>query len=212
MCHNPKIIQVGSRYVLYYIGAGGSGALRKTGYAWAHSVEGPWQRIDQPLPLGEDAVNPAPYVHGDGSVLMAFRDLDLCMHIAKAPSFDGSYQVVARNVFPPGPLEDPDLFFCDGQYHMVMEDNEGVLTGAVRHGGHLLSNDGVHWHKHDPVKADTHTTEYEDGASFTADRRERPELFNANAEVRGNGAPTHLVTGVWFEGEAWCAVQPIAPS
>jgi hypothetical protein len=212
MCHNPKIVQVNDTYVLYYIGSAPGSRLRKVGYAWADRIEGPWHRIDRCLPLGEDANNPAPYIHPDGSVLLAYRDLHLHVHIARAPAFDGAYEVVTRDVYPRGRLEDPDLHVHDVLYQMVVEDNEGLLTGSVRHGGHLVSADGLHWESADPVKAYTHTITWTDGSQTVVDRRERPELFNARAQVKGSGDPTHLLTGVLVNGHSWCLVQPIAPA
>jgi len=219
MCHNPKIIQVGGTYVLYYNATDLSGRLlhgkhpiRQVGYAWSESVRGPWRRLDRPLPLGEDTNNPAPYARADGNIVLVWRDWDLRMHVAEADRFDGEYRVVARDVYRPGRLEDPDLFFADGLYHMVMEDNEGKLTGHVRHGGHMVSGDGVIWRPHEHVRAYSHEIAFDDGTVVTADRRERPEMFNAAAEVKGNGPPTHLLTGVWHGGEAWNVVQPIAPA
>ncbi|MDQ3814304.1 MAG: glycoside hydrolase family protein [Armatimonadota bacterium] len=210
MCHNPKVVPVGQRFVLYYIGSARGSALRQIGWAVADSIEGPWQRADEPLALGEDANNPAPYVHEDGSILLAYRDQHLRMHVARALSCDGSYSIIAEDIFPQGRLEDPDLFFLDGRYHLVMEDNEGKLTGAVRHGGHLISEDGVRWVPHDPPRVYSHTIEWEDGTRVTATRRERPEVFNAHARIKGNGEPTHLMTAVLIEGQSWCLIQPIA--
>jgi hypothetical protein len=210
MCHNPKIMQVGDRFVLYYIGSALDSGLRKIGYAVADAIEGPWIRLDEPLPLGEDANNPAPYLHDDGSVLLAFRDERLKMHIARADRFDGAYSIIARDIAPQGAVEDPDLFFQDGRYHLVMEDNVGKLTGHERWGAHLVSADGVQWTPHEPVIAYTHTIEWEDGTRTTVTRRERPELFNANTQRKGNGEPTHLLTSVLLDEKSWCCIQPIA--
>jgi hypothetical protein len=121
------------------------------------------------------------------------------------------YHVLAADIFPARRLEEPDLFFLDGEYHMMMEDNAGVLTGSVRHGGHLASLDGLDWSRHAPVKVYTPAIEWADGTTSIAERRERPELFNADAAVKGNGDPTHLVTAVLHEGESCCILQPIAP-
>ena len=210
MCHNPKIVQAGDTYVLYYIGSAPGSGLRKCGYAWSKSIAGPWTRCDEPLPFGEDHNNPAPYIHDDGRVLIAFRDRQLNMFIATADAFNGTYEISARNLFS-FKVEDPDLFFCDGSYHMVAEDNAGGLTGAVRHGAHLISTDGLQWQPADPVRVYDHTLRWTDGTTTEADRRERPELFNANAERKGNGPPTHLLTGVLVDGHTWCHIQPIAP-
>ncbi len=210
MCHNPKIVQAGDTYVLYYIGSAPGSGLRKCGYAWSKSITGPWTRRDEPLPFGEDHNNPAPYIGDGGNVLIAFRDRELHMFIATANAYDGTYKVVAHDLFP-FKVEDPDLFFVDGKYHMVAEDNVGGLTGAVRHGAHLISSDGFHWEPTDPVKVYDHTLRWTDGTSTEADRRERPELFNANADRKGNGHPTHLLTAVLVDGHTWCHIQPIAP-
>lgn len=210
MCHNPKIVRTGDTFVLYYIGSALGCPLRKVGYAWSKSITGPWQRIAEPLPLGEDHNNPAPYVHDDGRILLAFRDQQLRMSIATADRFDATYRVVASDLFPGIRVEDPDLFVVDGRYHMVAEDNQAKFTGAERHGVHLVSDDGLHWRPDDPVKVYTHTLSWTDGATTEADRRERPELFNANASRRGNGHPTHLLTAVQVGDETWCTVQPIA--
>jgi hypothetical protein len=118
------------------------------------------------------------------------------MHMAKAYAFDGDYKPVAENIFPAGMLEDPDLYFVDGQYHMIVEDNQGLLTGSARHGGHLVSQDGIRWKPHDPVKVYTHDLKWTDGTSWTATRRERP---------------THLITGVLHKGHSWIVVQEIGP-
>ena len=210
MCHNPKIVKAGDTYVLYHIGSAVGSSLRKCGYAHAKAVEGPWTRMEQPLPFGEDHNNPAPYIHPDGRVLVAFRDRQLNMYVASAPAFDGPYEIAARHLFP-FKIEDPDLFFCGDRYHMIVEDNVGKLTGHVRHGGHLLSEDGLHWKPADPVRIYDHTLRWTDGTTTHADRRERPELFNANAERKGNGDPTHLLTGVQVGDRTWCHIQPIAP-
>lgn len=83
------------RLALFYIGSAHGSPLRKVGYAWSKSITGPWQRLDRPLPLGEDHNNPAPYVHEDGRVLLAFRNRELHMHIASADAWNGEYRIVA---------------------------------------------------------------------------------------------------------------------
>ena len=211
MCHNPKIVRSGDTYVLYYIGTAIGSKLRKCGYAHSKSINGPWERCDKPLPFGEDHNNPAPYIHDDGSVLIAYRDKTLHSYIAEADKYNGTYQVVAEDVFPGIALEDFDLFRLGNKYHMVLEDNRGLLTGHVRHGAHLTSIDGLQWVRHDPLRAYTHTIKWTDGTATTVSRRERPEFFNADAERKGNGEPTHLLTAILVDGKTWCNVQPIAP-
>lgn len=211
MCHNPKIFRIGDTYVLYYIGCAVGGPLRKIGYAWSKSVAGPWTRIDECLPIGEDCNNPAPYVHEDGRILLALRIRGLRIDIAEANAWNGSYRLIARNICPDAQLEDPDLAFRDGLYHLIAEDCNGTLTGHSRFGAHLVSKDGIQWEKNDPVAAYTHTIQWTDGTQTIVNRRERPELFNANAGRKGTGWPTHLVTGVQVGEQTWSHVQAIAP-
>jgi len=213
MCHNPKIVKIGDRYVLYYIGRSVNNQRRKVGYAWAESVAGPWQRSDESILLTEDANNPAPYIHADGRVVLAFRDRYLVDYVALADRFDGRYEIWAGNIVPGIKLEDPTLFVKDGLYHMVIEDNRGQLTGDVRHGAHLVSEDARNWRVFQPVKVYTHTIQWTDGTATTFDRRERPELVNLNQppERKYDGEPTHLITGVQLGQTSWCVVQPIAP-
>ena len=104
-----------------------------------------------------------------------------------------------------------DLSFIDGKYYLTVEDNEGALTGFVRHGGQLVSDDGISWQPHAPRRVYPHDIEYNDGSSIVMDRRERPELFDARREIKGLSEPTHLVTAVWSGGEAWCTAQAISP-
>ena len=48
--HNPTIHKVGDRYVLFYIGTSKNSVYTKRiGLALADSLDGPWQRFDQPL-------------------------------------------------------------------------------------------------------------------------------------------------------------------
>ena len=211
MCHNPKIVQSGGTFVLYYIGSAVGSGARKCGYAYSQSIEGPWKRCNESLPFGADHNNPAPYFHDDGRVLLMYRDRGLRVFSAVADKFDGTYRIVGKDLFPRVPLEDMDLFFLNGHYHMVAEDNRGKLSGHQRYAVHLTSRDGITWSKYDPLIAYTHTIKWTDGTKTKCERRERPELFNANAERKGNGHPTHLLTAVLVDGKTWCHVQAIAP-
>lgn len=210
-CHGPKIVKVKDKFVLYYQAIACDSRLRKIGYAWATDIEGPWHRCAREIPLTDDANNPGPCIRPDGSVLLAYRTINLAMHVARANAFDGDYGTIAENIFPAGDLEDPDLYFADGQYHMIMEDNGGVLTGSVRHGGHMVSPDGIQWKPHVPPKVYTHDMRWADGTSWVATRRERPDVFNDLDGVKGSGHPTHLITGVLYKGHSWCVVQGIKP-
>ena len=212
MCHNPKVVRIGDTFVLYYIGSAVGSPLRKIGYAWASSVDGPWTRLDECLPLGEDQNNPAPLVREDGRVLLAYRNRQQQMFIAGAAAWNGDYRTIAKNICPQASLEDPDLTLRDGLYHLVAEDGKGVLTGHARFGAELVSKDGIHWETNHPVTAYTHTIRWTDGTETEVDRRERPEFFNADADAdrKGTGQPTHLVSAVQVGDHTWCNVVPLA--
>jgi hypothetical protein len=212
MCHNPKIVQFKDNFILYYIGSAlkDKHRRRKVGYAYSKKITGPWTRIDKPFPFGKDHNNPAPFIHSDGSVLVAFRDHHLKMHISRASHWDGKYKIIAKDILKGIKVEDPDIHRVDGTYNMIVEDNRSQLTGKSRFGAHLLSKDGLNWEKNDPLIVYSHTIQWDDGTSSTMERRERPELFNDGAIVKGRGKPTHLLTAVLKDDNTWCQIQEIS--
>jgi len=205
MAHNPTIHKVGDEYVLFYIGGPKDSRLRKVGYAAASAVEGPWKRVEEALPLSEDANNPAACFEADGAVKLAFRDRELNMGIAVAPRYDGPYQVCDFGITPGIKLEDPYLYHKDGLYHIICEDNRSHVSGHERWGIHLISEDGIHnWRADDLVEVYTHTILWEDNTQSVMERRERPQLiFDDEGEI------SHLCTGVLYKGKTWCLVQPV---
>lgn len=205
MAHNPSIVRHGNTFVLYYIGSAKSSNLRTVGYATAASITGPWTRCDAPMALSRDANNPAPLVETNGNITLAYRDDHLHMGIAKANRYDTDYCTVNSDIIPHARLEDPFLYYRDGAYHIICEDNEGTLTGHVRWGVHLTSPNAVDWTTGDPLIAYDHTITWDDGETIQLERRERPQLlFDAAGNI------THLVTGALYRGKSWCLIQPIS--
>jgi len=206
-CHNPCMIQVGDNYVLYFQTKGRDHNDRYIGYATAKNIDGPWLPAVRPLTLGYNVNNPSACLESDGRIRLAFRTPAMKIAVAEAEAYDAPYRVVNPDICPGIALEDPFLYRQGGKYHMVIEDNKGRLTGAVRHGAHLVSDDGINFEIfHPEKKAYTHTVEWQDGGKTTFDRRERPWL------ILQEGVPTHLVTGVLKDHEAWSLVQPLAGS
>jgi hypothetical protein len=206
MAHNPTIHKVGDRYVLFYIGSDEGSSYRQIGYAEAASIQGPWTRIDKPVDFGSDANNPAVYAEPDGSVKMMWRNKELRVFLATAPSYQGPYTVRNDNVWPEARLEDFYLFKPDNRYHMLCEDNRAGVSGHERWGVHFVSPDGIHdWQPHDPAVFYDHTIHYTNGDSIHCERRERPQLLLDNA-----GNVTHLFTSVLYQGKTWCQVVPLA--
>jgi hypothetical protein len=203
-CHCPCIVKAGDKYVLYFQTKGKEHDDRYIGYATADSVHGPWQYADGPLDLGFNVTNPAVWVEADGAVRLAFRTTGMKIAIAVADAFDATYRIVNDDILPGVWLEDPFLWKMGSDYHIIVEDNDGKVTGSVRHGAHLVSADGVRFEVYAPEpKAYSHTVEWQDGGETTFDRRERPWL------ILDGGVPTHLVTGVLSGSESWSLVQPL---
>lgn len=204
-CHNPCIVKMGGTYVLYFQTKGRERNDRYIGYATAGGIGGPWKLADGPLRLGVNVVNPSACLDPDGRVRLAFRTPGMKIAIAVADTYDASYTIVNSDICPGIALEDPFLFRMGGRYHIVLEDNRGQITGDVRHGAHLVGDDGVHFGIfHPELKAYTHTVAWVEGGATTFDRRERPWL------LLQEGYPTHLITGVLEGREAWSLVQPLS--
>ena len=209
MAHNPQIVKVGNTYVLYYIGAATNNyQQRRIGYAFTRNLNDKWERQNHCIDLGrEDCNNPAAYVNKDGSILLAFRWGNQRIGIAKADRFDGKYTVLNENIMPDIIAEDPFLYMNGNHYEMIVEDGKGALTGHERYGAILESIDGVDWKVKKHCLAYDHTLIFNDLSIIKAERRERPQLlFNKQ------GKPTHLYTGVLYDGKTWNVCQPINPN
>jgi hypothetical protein len=101
-------------------------------------------------------------------------------------------------------LEDPFLFQYRGQYHMILEDNEGKLSGSRKNGVHLASDNARDWRVFDvaPV-AYRDTISWTDGTRTTVERRERPWL------LLENGEPAYLITAIMVDKKTRSVVQRI---
>lgn len=205
MAHNPQILKIGGEYVLFYIGCcDGTAETRAIGYARAKELTGEWIRSDEPLALPKNANNPAVCPAPDGSLMMIFRDGSLHVSAARAERLGQPFEVLKYDLFPETALEDFFLFRRDGQWEMLLEDNRGGLTGQVRFGAHLVSEDCLNWRLCDPAVAYDHTLRYADGTVLQAERRERPQLLLNEA-----GEAVALFTGVLIDDHTWNFVQPV---
>ena len=100
--------------------------------------------------INSESNNPA-ILADKGKVLLIYRNADLRIYIAEADFYFGPYKIVNDNVWPDCKLEDFYLFKAYNAFHLICEDNEGVVSGHVRWGIHLYSNDGVkNWKKYLP--------------------------------------------------------------
>ena len=208
MAHNPVIYKVGDTFVLYYIGSDVGSTYRQIGIATAKAITGPWTRSDQPLNLGvvSDANNPSACFEADGSVKLIWRTGSLRVCISTAPSFEGPYTLVNKNVWPKAQLEDFFFFKSGNHYHVICEDNAGKVTGHSRWGAHLFSPDGVNDWKAwpDPVAYD-HQIDWVGGGDLIATRRERPQYLIEDGRL------AYLFTAVWDGHRSWNQPVPILP-
>ncbi|MFW5872961.1 MAG: glycoside hydrolase family protein [bacterium] len=211
MAHNPTIHKIGNKYVLFYNGSDFTTMrdsrylLRQVGYAEADNIDGPWKRSSKPL-INQESNNPAILVEPDESVKMIFRDEKLKVFIATASSYKGPYTIKNDNVWPQAKIEDFYLFKKDNKYHFICEDNVGHITGHIRWGAHLVSDNGIDdWKEHNNKVAYDHDIIYDDGTILECVRRERPQLFIENQAIK------FLITGVFDGINSWCQPVPIEP-
>jgi hypothetical protein len=207
MAHNPTIHKIGDAYVLFYIGSdfttireNSNYLLRRVGYARSSSIMGPWSRSKKPV-INAESNNPAILID-NGKIKLLYRDADLRMFMTGSETYQGPFRMLNDNVWPSCKLEDFYLFKSIEGYHFICEDNVGEVSGHVRYGVHLYSENGVDgWQKYDPVLVYDHTLHYEDGSALECTRRERPQLFIEDGQI------TYLLTGVYDGTNSWC--QPV---
>jgi hypothetical protein len=207
MAHNPTILKIGKEFVLFYIGSdfttrsgNSTNLLRRVGYATSASITGPWKRADEPV-IGEESNNPAVLVDGK-KVWLVYRDASLRVFLAEADDYRGKYQVMNNDLWPASKIEDFFIFKCDGKYHIICEDNTGGVSGHVRWGVHLYSDDPVKgWKKYDPPVVYDHEILLTTDSVLKCTRRERPQLLIENNRI------TCLVTSVYDGNDSWS--QPV---
>ncbi len=176
---------------------------QRIGMATASSIKGPWKRLDKPVleprPGKWDALmttNAAPCVLKDGSILMVYKSTGnqadlLRMGVAKAPHFEKPFERLSdESIFnfdkTGDHVEDGYVWWENGQYHMVMKDMKGGISGEKHAGILATAKDGVHWEIAKPAKAYTRNIRWTDGTATVQGHLERPQLLIQN------GKPTHI--------------------
>jgi hypothetical protein len=174
--HNPKIVRVGDKFVLYYIST-----ANETGYAVGDNVTGPWRRSDKVV---MNFSNPAPLVREDGSIYCFGRKSVKNVRIGQAftaPTYEGPYTLAndGSNLLPDDcELEDPTIWWANDQYNVIVTDfGPGRATGITKAGAQYFSKDGVHYQLMSPEPVFTKTVQFDDGSSETFARRERPFAY-----------------------------------
>ena len=171
-CHNPHVQKLGDTYALYYLGnANGRTDTKRIGIATAPSLDGPWERRDQPLlqpgPAGawDDhcTTNPAVVVHPTGEYWLYYKSCNTADYQAGQPPVRGNRKygvATARDLagpfikHPANPLvdfsslgqnrqcEDAYVWREDGRFRMLVRDM-GVFNHEV--GLIMESADGLSW-------------------------------------------------------------------
>jgi hypothetical protein len=209
--HNVKIVKIADTYVLYYINTANS-----TGYAWSKSVTGPWTRCEKVAMKGS---NPAILVRPDNSVYVMNRwsvtDETTKKKFNRAIAFtaktyDSPYELLANgeNLLPGGAeLEDPCIWWANGQINILLNDWNGKATGINKAGAQYYSKDGIKYTLLGKEPVFTKQIRYADGTTETVARRERPFIYtNEKSEVIALFTAVLPANG---KGDARIVAQPV---
>jgi hypothetical protein len=128
-----------------------------------------------------------------------------------APRFNAKYVLVsdAFNLLPDtNQVEDPTIWWTEGQYNVILNDFNGDATGVKKAGVQYYSKDGIHYKLVSKEPVFTKTVSYDDGSSTTFRRRERPFVF---ADQKGKVLALFTACLVQKEDgteQSWIEVQP----
>lgn len=239
MTHNPTIHKSGDAYLLFYTGSTYSGgkpdqhsndvwgnakmaearANQRIGLAVAHSISGPWKRLDEPILKpraghwdGLMTTNPAACVMPDGSVMLVYKSTGnqqdrLRLGVAQAAHYAGPYVRLADEpIFQfdnsIDHVEDPYIWFTDGKFQLIMKDMEGGISGEKHAGIHATSEDGMFWTVSQPQLAYSRSISWTDGTVTTQGSLERPQLLIQDGE------PTHFYAATADNGGVYDTDNP----
>ena len=254
MTHNPTIHYHDGVWILFYIGVnieldGSDSPInrpatqedfaraflnKRTGYATASSILGPWKRCDKPIlqpredHWDKDIIsNPSPAIRPDGSVVMLYKSTRNRQHFTKnaaplllgaagADHWSGDYRRLCDEPIrlngKIADIEDPFIWWQDDHFEGVVKDMTGEISGALYGGIHIWSPDGINWQTAEDPLAYTREVLWDNGIISHQGMLERPEILIQN------GVPTHLfaATGDGAGGHlemshTWNMVIPLKP-
>lgn len=180
---NCKIIKVGGKFVLYYLGI----PAFKTGFALADNILGSWQVLDKPIiPTNNPALLQTPsgkfYAVGKyKSTPIIDGDRDCFMNAFESDSLLGPYKLVGGNTnrLPYDfELEDPTIWWANNQYNVVCTDWAGKVTGIEKASVLYTSKDGVNYKLYSeiPILSKEELIPVRGGDSLKIFIVERPEV------------------------------------
>ena len=210
--HNPKIMKVGNKYLLYHLGI----PQWKTGFALADSIEGPFIPLTQPV---ISINNPALLVRPDGSAYAVGKfkptvqgDVKYYMRALAATNYMGPYQVVKDEFsrLPHGfELEDPTIWWANQQYNVICTDMKARVTGVQKSVIYYTSKNGVDYELYSqiPVWSQNDPVPLAGGGEFKIKGVERPQVY-----VNEQGAVTALLASVYPSENipTYIIVRPVA--
>lgn len=186
--HNPKIIKVGGKYLLYHLGI----PMWQTGFAFADSIEGPWEILKSPT---INTNNPALVEEEGGSIYAVGKHKpkphtdgrwDAYMHAFKASNYRNEFIAIdddigdTLNLLPNNyELEDPTIWIHNSRYHVLCTDWESKVTGIDKAIVHYTSKDGIRYDltSHLPVWSIKDGIPLSNGIILPAKKIERPQVF-----------------------------------
>lgn len=211
--HNPKITKVGNKYLLYYLGI----PQWKTSFAFAESIEGPWQIVDYPMISTNNA---ALLIRADGSAYAVgkfkpkvTRDgmWDAYMQAFEAPDILGSFRLVkdTLNRLPGNfEMEDPTIWWANNQYNVICTDWEAKVTGVQKSLIYYTSKDGIYYDLYSqiPVWSQAEPVPLQNGQTLKIRGVERPQVY-----TNEKGAVVALLASVkpLEEGPTYVIIRPV---
>lgn len=201
--HNPHIKKFGDKYYLYFVSQDsrdfGMGEWQnaifsqRIGVAVADSPTGPWTISETPLidiQEGKAAhgyvTNPSVCQGPDGTYLMIFKSrpenwaqiegFTSVQCVATAPAPDGPFTIAAEPILSEATAEDPFLWFQDGSYYAIVDDQYGDYIGY--HGLALFqSADGINWKASEHPVVSKVQIAWDDSTITKLNHLERPQLW-----------------------------------
>ena len=213
--HNPKIKYFDGKYYLYYIATNlGDKSFteeelietarvgyshpnwkilrpnQRTGVAVSNSINGPWERMDNPLiepsgPITTLTVNPAIDKGKDGNYYLIVKGdkpnetrfiRNQAVAISKSPL--GPFKIQERPVIDYIDTEDMSVWYDDNRQRFYGVFHAQGFIGMV------TSEDGINWEKSNEYVLMPKQVKMADGSILVPDRLERPFIYHENGEPK----------------------------
>lgn len=220
--HNPTVQKFGDKYYLYYMGNRGDSVVQtdptdlnwvhrnnqRIGVAVADSLDGLWQRFDEPvIDVSSDSnasdslciANPSVTCARDGRFLMVYKAVaskrampfggPVSHLVAFADNPQGPFVEQAGEVFTASgsdfPAEDPFIWYSrdDDVYYAVVKDMKGSFTDFGTSLVLFCSDDGIDWKPAENPLASQLEIDWESGCKKVF-RLERPQVWIDNGKPK----------------------------